>query len=228
MDQTNAQTIIEVWPGKMAITKNIQDVAPHFFVVEKDDILIPWLQEALWPDKVIHTDVLQRDVDAFMYKQKTNLQDYIVVGNLPYYITSPILRKFFATGKPGIPAGICMIQKEVADKIVTWANKISYLWWLLQYGYDIHISKTVPPKSFRPAPKVQSAVIVLQAKERLPDITFTDLVQFLEVFAPYSRKTLWKINKMTEKQYSIAENLAWLRLEDCDRDQLTEIISSKV
>ena len=212
----------------MAITKHIKELATNFFVIEKDDILIPWLQETLWSEKVIHTDVLERDVDTFMQKHNTSPQDCMVVWNLPYYITSPILRKFFATGETGIPAGICMIQKEVADKIVTWANKISYLWRLLQYGYDIHISKTVPPKSFRPAPKVQSAVIVLQAKERLPDITFTDLVQFLEVFAPYSRKTLWKINKMTDKQYSIAEDLAWLRLEDCDRDQLTEIITSKI
>lgn len=222
-----ATTLIEVGPWKMAITKHIVTLAPHFFVIEKDDTLLPWLRESLWADKVIHSDVLQRDMTAFMQQNNTKLQDCMIVWNLPYYITSPILRKFFATWQAqSIPCGICMIQKEVADKIVTWANKISYLGRLLQYGYDIHISKTVPPKAFRPAPKVHSAVIVLQAKEKLPDISFVQLVAFLEIFAPYSRKTLAKINKMTWQHYTIGPTLWSLRLEDCTRDNLTQIIHS--
>ena len=81
------------------------------------------------------------------------------MGNLPYYITSPIIRKFFADGVSTIPCGVIMIQKEVGDKIKTDAHKKSYLWRLLNYAYQVEYTQTVPPSAFSPAPKVHSCVL---------------------------------------------------------------------
>ncbi|HCB51141.1 TPA: hypothetical protein DEP21_00945 [Patescibacteria group bacterium] len=58
-----------------------------------------------------------------------------------------------------------MIQKEVADKIKSDADKKSYLRWLLNYAYEVKYLKTVPPKAFKPAPKVTSAIVGLTLKK---------------------------------------------------------------
>jgi 16S rRNA A1518/A1519 N6-dimethyltransferase RsmA/KsgA/DIM1 with predicted DNA glycosylase/AP lyase activity len=147
------------------------------------------------------------------------------VGNLPYYITSPILRKFFGYGEQDWAAGFFMIQKEVGDKIHTDASKKSYLRWLLNHSYDVYYTKTVPAKAFRPAPKVHSCLIALTRKAQPWPIDFATLITFLDVFAPYSRKTIGKIAKMTGTHFVVPDHLASKRLEDCGIEQLLEIIS---
>lgn len=95
-----------------------------------------------------------------------------IVGNLPYYITSPIIRKFFADGNPQVPCGVIMIQKEVGDKIKTDAGKKSYLRRLLNYAYQVSYTITVPPAAFSPAPKVHSCVLAITRKDKPRDIDF--------------------------------------------------------
>jgi 16S rRNA (adenine1518-N6/adenine1519-N6)-dimethyltransferase len=80
--------------------------------------------------------VLEQSLDP--YDQVKTL----VVGNLPYYITSPIFRKFFEDHQ--FTGGVFLIQKEVAEKIMTNAHKKSYLRWLLNNHYEIDYCFTVP------------------------------------------------------------------------------------
>lgn len=95
-----------------------------------------------------------------------------------------------------------MIQKEVADKIRFDADKKSYLWWLLNYAYEVKYLKTVPPKAFKPAPKVTSAVVGLTYKQgwTIKPGKWEKLISFLDDFAPYSRKTLGAIATMVKKK----------------------------
>ena len=88
----------------------------------------------------------------------------MIVGNLPYYITSPIFRVFFGYGEQHFAGGVFMIQKEVADKISEDAGKKSFLRWLLNYAHKVSYLKTVPAKAFKPAPKVTSAIVGLAGK----------------------------------------------------------------
>lgn len=118
-----------------------------------------------------------------------------------------------------------MIQKEVGDKIHTDASKKSYLRWLLNHSYDVYYAKTVPAKAFRPAPKVRSCLIALTRKAQPWPIDFATLITFLDVFAPYSRKTIGKIAKMTGTHFVVPDHLASKRLEDCGIEQLLEIIN---
>jgi len=74
------------------------------------------------------------------------------------------LRKFFGEGQQDYVGGVFMVQKEVADKLCQDAHKKSYLWWIINFAYDVIYLKTVPAKAFSPAPKVTSALIELRKK----------------------------------------------------------------
>jgi len=179
---------------------------------------------------VILSDVLEVDVEDELLKRWCTPQKTLVVGNLPYYITSPILRKFFGEWKQDYAWWIFMVQKEVADKTRFDADKKSYLWWLLNYTYQVHYIKTVPAKAFKPAPKVTSAVMWIKTRlldnkpsldpslDRAGNMWFEELLKFLEDFAPFSRKTLGAIATMIRKrwwkEWIIPENLRWRRLEE--------------
>lgn len=212
-----ADTLIEIGPWKWAITKKIHHLARHFLAIEKDTRMQAYIQRYLRKDQIHWGDVLQ-----YTASQETHHKT-IIVGNLPYYITSPILRKFFAQWAADYAAGICMIQKEVGEKIHSLATKKSYLWRLLNYAYDVSYLKTVPAKCFSPAPKVDSCLIQLQAKHTLPSIPFADLCAILDIIAPYSRKTLWKIGKMHTDKILIPPSLATYRLEDCCMEDIAQI-----
>ncbi len=229
-----ATSLIEIWPGKWAITKLIKDISPDFLVIEKDEKMLTGLEEILWwKAQIIMNDVLHTDIVS----EKTHL---FIVGNLPYYITSPILRKFFAP-ESHVLWGLFMIQAEVGEKITFEAKKKSYLYRLLNYGYKVEYLKTVAPKSFTPPPKVYSCLISLKKKEKteIPQISFTILKDFLDLIAVYPRKTLGAITKLLEKHpatpvlthvldFLHRGNVSILkkRLEELSREELSSLLMS--
>jgi 16S rRNA (adenine1518-N6/adenine1519-N6)-dimethyltransferase len=156
----------------------------------------------------------------------------LVVGNLPYYITSPLLRMFFEGNgilQSHVVGGLFMVQEEVGEKIRYDAKKKSYLYWLLNYAYQVEYLKTVPAKAFNPPPNVKSCMISLVKKAHFPQISFDCLVAFLDAFAPYSRKTLGKIAKMLTKRgifFSIPETYSTRRLEELGREDLEIILKA--
>ena len=225
--RNNCKTLIEIWPGKWSITKLILDISPDFVLFEKDETLKEILEEVIskkeaWTVRIIRWDVLQWDLDQFEWKKTQTF----IVWNLPYYITSPILRKFFWSGKGEFAGWLFMVQDEVWQKLRFDANKKSYLYWILNYAYEVQYLKTVPAKAFSPAPKVKSCLIWLVKKSNIPNIKFDELIRFLDLFSPYSRKTLWKISKIISKKWGsfvIPENLSNKRLEELNWIQLEEI-----
>ena len=225
--KNNCETLIEIWPGKWSITKLILDISPDFVLFEKDETLKKILEEVVaqkesWTAKIIWWDVLQWDLGQFEWKKNQTF----VVWNLPYYITSPILRMFFWSGKGEFAGWLFMVQDEVWQKLRFDTGKKSYLYWILNYAYEVQYLKTVPPKAFSPAPKVKSCLIWLVKKNKVPNISFDELIRFLDLFSPYSRKTLWKISKMISKKWGsfvIPENLSNKRLEELSWSQLEEI-----
>jgi len=226
-NKDNCKTLIEIWPGKWSITKLILDISSDFVLFEKDETLKETLEEVVakkesWSAKIIRWDVLEWDLDQFEWKKNQTF----VVWNLPYYITSPILRKFFGDGKGEFAGWLFMVQDEVWQKLRFDAGKKSYLYRILNYAYEVQYLKTVPAKAFSPAPKVKSCLILLVKKNEIPNIPFEKLIWFLDLFSPYSRKTLWKISKMLAKKWGsfvIPENLSNKRLEELNWTQLEQI-----
>ncbi len=219
-DCYDCTTLLEVWPGRGALTKKILDVSPDFRVFEKDTTLEPYLMEFLEKDQIIWGDVLKQSIDVNVNRAKT-----VVVGNLPYYITSPILRQFFE--KDSFVGGVFLVQKEVAEKIATDAYKKSYLWWLMNNAYDVHYCFTVKPKAFNPPPKVDSAVFAMTRLEQPHIDDMSQLLEILELLSPYKRKTLGAIATLNTKKWqhlTIPDIYKKRRLEEIGREEMKEII----
>lgn len=216
-ERNGLQWIVEIWPWKWAITKKIKDISNNFFVVEKDLEMKNYLVQILKSDQIIFSDVLQAEISDFLPIEPKNI---LIVWNLPYYITSPIFKKFFWSWESKFAWWFFMIQDEVWQKIQTVASKKSFLWWFVNYWYEVIYHKTVWPKSFNPAPKVKSCLVEFRKKQKSENVDFDVLVEFLELYSPFSRKTLWAINKILQKQwkknFEISELLSKKRLEELD------------
>lgn len=219
-----ATTMREIWPGQWALTQHIYKLSTQFRCFEKDETMKKYLWQFLQPEQIVRWDILQSDV----YFGWEDARDALVVGNLPYYITSPILRKFFTEGMTPW-WGVFLIQKEVAEKIKTTATKKSYLRWLLNNRYRVDYLFTVPPKSFDPPPKVESAVVVLERRNMpiLSDDSYDRMLVFLDTVAGMKRKTLGKIQKILAKNHTIIhvpEMYVGKRIEELDREDIAVFI----
>lgn len=121
-----------------------------------------------------------------------------------------------------------MVQDEVGQKIKYDATKKSYLWRLLNYAYEVVYLKGVPAKCFTPVPKVKSCLIELKIKNSEFRIDREKFIEFLEMFAPFSRKTLGAIQTMIKKKseinFVIPESLQKKRLEECTWDDIAQIV----
>ena len=230
-EETRAKALMEIGPGKWAITRKIKDISKDFFVVEKDLTMESHLREAgLVQSQIVFWDFLEVDVAQKLQVLGKDIEQTLAVWNLPYYITSPIFRKLFTASEKCFLWWIFMIQDEVWQKIISSAQKKSYLWWLLNWWYEVKYLKMVPPKCFSPAPKVKSCLVKFVKKERSEPVKFQTLELFLNLFAPYSRKTLGRIAKMIEKKqeggevFVIPESLAKKRLEELTWDDIAQII----
>lgn len=228
-EKTWAKALIEIWPWKWAITKKIKDISPCFFVIEKDLTMQEHLETiGLAPNQIIFWDVLEQNIENLLDNRGIQEDEAIVVWNLPYYITSPIFKHLFWKKDPKLLWGFFMIQDEVGEKIKSDAKKKSYLWRLLNRSYTVEYVKMVPAKCFSPAPKVKSCLMRFIKKTQPENIPYEKLEDFLNLFSPYSRKTLGKIAKMIEKKgtwsYKIPEALHMKRLEELSRENLWEIL----
>ncbi len=228
----SCEALIEIGPGKGSITKLIHGISENFFVIEKDASLKATLLEMIndkWEMRnYLEWDVLEVDVEKILKEKNLDSKKTLVVGNLPYYITSPILRKFFWNWNQKFSGWIFMVQDEVGQKLRSDAKKKSYLRWLLNYAYTVTYLKGVPAKCFKPVPKVKSCLIQLTMNDEQWIIQWDSLIQFLDMFAPFSRKTLGAIQTMINKKsdctFIIPPALQKKRLEELSFEELAEII----
>jgi 16S rRNA (adenine1518-N6/adenine1519-N6)-dimethyltransferase len=167
-------TVIEVGPGLGLMTGELARRAGWVIAIELDNRLANILKKTLADfDNIVilNEDVLGTDPAALLQGQApsfpTTLRPYKVVANLPYYITSPVLRHFLeASVKPEIM--VVMVQKEVAEAIVAEAGQRSVLSISVQFYGKPSIVARVPASAFYPAPEVDSAVVKIEVYPRPP------------------------------------------------------------
>jgi len=149
-------TILEIGPGLGILTIELAKRARKVIAIEKDKNLCEILQKILDAENVKNVKIINADILKSRYKiQDTN---YKVVANIPYYLTSPLIRKFLETDyKPEFM--VLMIQKEVAQRICAILPKMSLLAVSVQFYAKPEIISYVSKTSFYPAPKVDSAII---------------------------------------------------------------------
>jgi 16S rRNA (adenine1518-N6/adenine1519-N6)-dimethyltransferase len=156
-------TVLEIGPGLGIMTRELARQAGQLIAVELDDKLAQALQATLASFTnvtIVNADILQLDPSALV-----PAKPYKVVANLPYYITSPVLRHFLeASAKP--ETMIVMVQKEVAEAIVAGPGQRSLLSISVQYYARPSIVSYVPARSFYPAPKVDSAILRIEVRSQ--------------------------------------------------------------
>ena len=165
--------VVEIGPGEGALTTELVEVAGHVIAIELDDRLIPILRTkfALHDNfEVIHEDVLSVDIKSIVSENmaKHGLTKTRIVGNLPYYITTPIITKLIESDAE-FESLTVMMQKEVGDRIeaepgTKLAGAITYA---VHYRCTVDKLCDVSRESFYPVPKVDSVVLRLNMRDEL-------------------------------------------------------------
>jgi len=171
-DLTKESAAIEIGPGIGALTEHLARTAGKVVAFEIDQRLLPVLEDTLSPYdnvKVIHSDILKADVSKVIEEELKGYTDIMVVANLPYYVTTPILMKLIMDRLP-IRGFVVMMQKEVADRITAKPGTKEYgsLSIAIQYYMEAEVAMIVPKTVFMPQPNVDSAVIRLTKREEVP------------------------------------------------------------
>lgn len=190
-------TVIEVGPGIGALTEQIAKEAKEVFAFEIDDRLLTVLEDTLSPYEnvtVFHQDILAVDFEQFAADYLQDSTRLVVIANLPYYITTPIIMHLLESSLP-IEEMVLMMQKEVASRLEGKPSTKAYgsLSLAIQYYVDVEVAFTVPRTVFMPQLNVESAIIHLK---KLPEPAVSVLdeeVFFKLVRASFvqRRKTIW-------------------------------------
>jgi len=186
---TSTDVIMEIGPGLGVLTKELARQGGWVVTIELDNKLAAILKQSLASfDNVtiINEDVLHVDPATLLQEQEARFPtgisspfSYKVVANLPYYITSPVLRHFLeASLKPQIM--VVMVQKEVAEAIVAKPGQMSVLSISVQFYGEPTIISYVPAQCFYPAPEVDSAILKIRLYSQ-PPVEVTDRESFFEL-----------------------------------------------
>jgi len=171
-DLSSNDTVLEIGSGLGILTLELAKRVNRVIAVEKDRKLYYILREILKDQNINNVETINGDIlkiSNLAYRQAGQIQNsnYKIVANLPYYITSPVIRKFLenppADRKPELM--VLMVQKEVAQRICAEPPKMSLLSIAVQFYAEPKIISYVSKKYFYPQPKVDSAIIKIIPKE---------------------------------------------------------------
>ena len=162
--------IIEIGPGIGVLTYEAAQRAKKVIAIEIDKNLIPILKDTLAEFEnveVINQDVLKTDINQMI--ADSECRETKIIGNLPYYITTPIIMGILESNTHADSITI-MMQKEVADRIKAEPGTKTYgaLSVAVQYYCEVETVAIVPKEVFFPAPKVDSAVLKLVVRKKKP------------------------------------------------------------
>lgn len=159
---THAATCIEIGPGLGTLTSSLLRKFDQVIAVEFDERLADNLPKS-FPGKnltVINADVLKTDLVCLVPEGRP----YVVVGNIPYYITSPIIRQVLNLS-PRPEKVVLLIQKEVAERLAAGPGNHSVLSLMTQSLAEVEIGPVVKAEEFTPPPKVDSEVVILTPRK---------------------------------------------------------------
>ncbi len=228
---SNDDLIIEIGPGRGALTERLIKTGATVIAYEIDTDMKPYLNK-LESDKfkVIYNDIL-----------KTNIKDDIVdikysklfiVGNLPYYITTPII-DFITKQNLNFESFVIMVQKEVADRFLAKpkSKEYGYFTLYLKHYYDGVKITDVKKEAFNPPPKVFSSVVSFTPKEKVNSLDEEKYFEFLKLCFKEKRKTIR--NNLREFNYDVVRKVLdkynyseTVRSEEISEDVFVEIFKA--
>ncbi len=191
-------TVLEIGPGLGVLTHQLAQRVQRVVAVELDDQLVVILGDQFAEQsnvEIVHGDILESDpveLTKFpIHNSQFTIHNYKVVANLPYYITSPVLRHLLeASQSPSL--AVVMVQKEVAERICAMPGQMSILAVSVQFYASPSLVCHVPADAFYPQPKVDSAVLRLDVlpEPAVPDVEPAHFFQIVRAGFGQKRKQL--------------------------------------
>lgn len=204
----STETVVEVGPGLGFLTAKLAKKASKVIAVELDDRLAEVLRIAIDSQGVENVEIVNQDILKF---NPENIGPYKIVANIPYNISSILLRNFLsAKNKP--EAMVLMVQKEVAERIVVKAPDMNMLALSVQFFGEAKIIREVKAGNFWPEPKVDSAVIKITTRKTK--------------YSPEDEKIFFRLAKIgfAAKRKMLKNNLCGgLKLKGEERKKIEEI-----
>ncbi|MGO2078428.1 MAG: 16S rRNA (adenine(1518)-N(6)/adenine(1519)-N(6))-dimethyltransferase RsmA [Staphylococcus equorum] len=176
--------IIEIGPGMGSLTEQLAKKAKKVVAFEIDQRLIPVLKDTMGPYdnvEIINEDILKADIAHYVTEHLADCDNIMVVANLPYYITTPILLNLMQQTLP-IDGYVVMMQKEVGERLNAQVGTKAYgsLSIVTQYYTETSKVLTVPKTVFLPPPNVDSIVVKLM-KRQTPEVDIDNEDKFFKM-----------------------------------------------
>lgn len=220
--------IIEIGPGMGALTKELKNKSANILCYEIDKDMMPYLNKYVdEKTKVVYKDILNAEIREDV--KNINFNKLYIVGNLPYYITTSIIKHLISLDLP-IEEMIFMVQEEVADRFTASCGNSDYgsITLYLNYYFNVEKMFKVSKKCFNPIPKVESAIIKFSKRLNKLDVNKDDYFKIINQSFKMKRKTLknnlnnYDFNKIKEilNKYNLSETV---RAEQLSEDIFVEI-----
>lgn len=223
INPTEDDLIIEIGPGSGALTKNLVKYNSNLICYEVDKDLETTLNQ-ITNDKtqIIFDDFLKRDIQSDI--SKIDYKNLYIIGNLPYYITTPIILSIIES-RVVVKEMVFMVQKEVAERFSAKPGSKEYgsISVLLNYYFDIKKLFDVSRTKFYPIPNVDSSVIKLVKKDNILPVNFEKFNKLVKDSFQYKRKNIrnnlksYDLNKvesvLTKYGYSLSSRSEELSYE---------------
>ncbi len=231
------QHILEIGPGPGDLTEAILSKKPHTLdIVELDADMFPLLQKRFSRENITlyHHDILKIDIQKGVHQKTEGIvfsegniihyPSYSVYGNIPYYITSPILRHFLYDVSFSPETITVTMQKEVADRILARDGKHSVLSLMCQLMADVEKICDISPNNFVPAPKVWSTCLKFRLKKK-DTRDMKKIISLVEKwFSQKRKKLISNLSQLFSKEkLSLCFETLWIneniRAEDISQEQ---------
>lgn len=167
-DVTEDELVVEIGPGQGALTKLLAQKTKRLIAIEKDQDLSCYLKDLIPSLEIYSEDFLKFPLEETIKKKLQRAEKAKVIANIPYHLTTPILKKI-CVNRECIGSAFLMVQKEVAEKLCHPDPKErSFSLTLIRSLARVKMLFPVPSGCFFPKPKVDSAVIQLELKTSIP------------------------------------------------------------
>ncbi len=230
LDLNSNDSVLEIGPGVGTLTQEIAKRCKKVAAVEIDHDLIKLLEHTLdgcSNVEIVNGDILKTDLNSLIDKS-FDCDMIKVVGNLPYYITSPIIAHIFEIKKRVISA-ILMVQKEVAERLIASPGSKDYgsMSVFVQYHSNVEIIANVSKNVFMPAPEVSSSIVKLAPYQVQPCLVDDEELFFKIVHSAFYKRRKTLLNGLYNSSLNISKNevLSVLEAAGIDPERRAETIS---